>query len=65
MNESLKLFQDKFTQQMTELTNELNQQIKDEEEYMTNEVTRAHDRMAILEEMLKKEREDRIESLDT
>lgn len=50
---------------MNELSEELNTRIKDEEEYMSNECKRGHDRMAMLEEMITKEKEDRIESLDT
>lgn len=50
---------------MTDLTNQLNNRIQEETEYMSNEVTRGHNRMAMLEEMLKKERDDRIESLET
>lgn len=53
VNDSLKRFQDKFTQQMTELSNLLNQRIAEEKEYMTNECKRGHDRMAMLEDMLR------------
>ena len=32
---------------------------------MENERLRAHDRMAYIEDLVRKEREDRVESLDT
>jgi len=43
----------------------LNLRIKEETEYMESERVRGHDRMAYIEELVKKEREDRVESLDT
>ena len=39
--------------------------ITEETEYMENERVRAHDRMAYLEGLVRKEREDRVESLET
>lgn len=49
---------------MSDLTDQLNVRIKDEKEYMENEVTKGHDRMAALEEMIRQEREDRVASLE-
>jgi hypothetical protein len=50
---------------MNELTDELNTKIQEETDYMESERVRGHDRMAYLEELVRKEREDRIESLDS
>lgn len=50
---------------MLELSDQLNLRIREEEDYMESERVRAHDRLAHLENMLAKEREDRIESLDS
>ena len=65
VNDSLKRFQDKFTQQIVELTDALNTRLKEEEEYQKEQIRIGHERMANLEEMVKKEREDRIESLES
>ena len=50
---------------MNDLSDELTEKMNTETEYQTSEITRANDRMQMLEELLNKEREDRIESLDT
>lgn len=50
---------------MNELSDELNFKIKEETDYMESERVRGHDRMAYLEELVRKEREDRIDSLDS
>lgn len=51
-------------QMMADLDTELNTRVREETEYMESERVRGHDRMAHLEEMVKKEREDRISSLE-
>lgn len=48
---------------LAELTDQLNLRVKEETDYMEAERVRGHDRMAALEAMVSKEREDRIESL--
>ena len=65
VNESLKQFQDKFIALMNQLAGELNIRIEEETEYMEQERVKAHDRMAYIEELVRKEREDRVESLET
>jgi hypothetical protein len=50
---------------LAELTDQLNNRVREETEYMEDERVKAHDRMAALEAMVSKEREDRIESLKT
>ena len=50
---------------MADLDTELNTRVREETEYMESERVRGHDRMAHLEEMVKKEREDRIHSLES
>ena len=50
---------------MQELSDQLNKRLKEEKEYMESEIERGHNRMQNLEEMVNKERENRIESLDS
>lgn len=49
---------------MQDLTNELNQRIKEEEEYQQNEIKKGHDRMKFIEDLVTSEREDRVKSLE-
>jgi len=65
VNDQLKAFQDTYLKMMADLTDELNTRVKEETDYMEAERVRGHDRMAHLEHMLKQEREDRIESLES
>eukprot|EP00347_Sterkiella_histriomuscorum_P007515 403348623 len=65
VNDSLKQFQDKFIELMNQLSTELTDQIKYETDYMESERVRGHDRMQYLEDLLSKEREDRIDSLES
>jgi septal ring factor EnvC (AmiA/AmiB activator) len=50
---------------LQDLTDQLNTRVREETEYMEAERVRGHDRMAHLEQMVAKEREDRIESLES
>ncbi len=50
---------------MDDLREELNQIFDEETEYQHSEIKKGNDRMQSLEDMLQKEKEDRIESLDT
>lgn len=61
----MKVFQDKFNNQMAELTDELNRRLADEREYMDLEIYRAHTRMQRLEGKVSLEKTERIQSLDT
>ena len=65
VNESLKAYQDKYLRQMADLHSELTLKFDDETSYQHSEIKRGNDRMQMLEELLNKERDDRIESLDT
>ena len=65
VNESLKAYQEKYMQQMTDLRAEMNHVFDTENDYQNSEIMRGNDRMQELEDMLKQEREDRIESLDS
>ena len=65
VNESLKAYQEKYAQQMKDLNDELTVKFNDETEYQHSEIKRGNDRMQFLEDLLAKEKEDRIESLDT
>jgi hypothetical protein len=47
-----------------EMTDLLNFRVKEETDYMESERVRAHDRMQNLENLVKQEREDRIQSLE-
>lgn len=64
MNESLKAYQERYDQQMTDMNNELNTRYNNEKEHQTNEYKRGYDRMQFLEDLLAKERADRIKSLE-
>ena len=50
---------------LADLTDQLNTRVKEETDYMESERVRGHDRMAFLEELVRKEREDRISSLES
>ena len=65
VNESLKAYQIKYQKQMDDLRDELQTKFTEEETYQHNEIKRGNDRMHMLEELLAKERDDRIESLDS
>jgi septal ring factor EnvC (AmiA/AmiB activator) len=64
VNDQLKEFQDQYLKMMQDLTDQLNQRVKEETDYMESERVRGHDRMAFLENLIAKEREDRITSLE-
>ena len=64
VNESLKAYQDKYLTQMQNLHDELQSKFDTETDYQHSEITRGNDRMQMLEELLAKEKADRIESLD-
>ena len=49
---------------MSDLTDALNKKVKEETDYMEAERVRGHDRMQFLEDLVKKERDDRIQSLE-
>ena len=49
---------------MTDLDNELDDKFNTENKYQQDEYTRGYDRMQALEDMLAKERNDRIQSLN-
>ena len=65
VNESLKTYQEKYAQQMQDLHEELSNKYNVETEYQHSEIKRGNDRMQFLEDLLGKERDDRIESLDS
>ena len=65
VNVSLKAYQEKYLKQMQDLHDELNVKFSEETDYQHSEIKRGNDRMQALEEMLAKEKADRIESLDT
>ena len=50
---------------LADLTDELNTRVKEETDYMEAERVRGHDRMAHLENMVRQERDDRRESLES
>ena len=50
---------------MKDLDDELTVKFTEETTYQHSEIKRGNDRMQMLEELLNKEKEDRIESLDT
>ena len=64
VNDSLKAYQIKYDQQLHDLDVELGDTFDQEQEYQDNEYKRGYDRMFHLENMLKKERDDRIRTLD-
>jgi hypothetical protein len=45
---------------LADLTDQLNTRVKEETDYMESERVRGHDRMAFLEELVRKEREEKI-----
>ena len=65
VNDQLKQFQDEYLRLLGELTEQLNTRVKEETDYMEAERVRGHDRMAALENMVRQEREDRINSLES
>ena len=60
----MKEFQDTYLKMLADLTEQLNTRVREETEYMEAERVRGHDRMQHLENMVKQEREDRIQSLE-
>jgi hypothetical protein len=50
---------------MDDLKDELTTKFNDEENYQHSEIKRGNDRMQALEDLLQKERDDRVESLDS
>jgi hypothetical protein len=64
INDQLKQFQDDYLRMLQELTDLLNLRVKEETDYMEAERVRGHDRMQHLENLVKQEREDRIQSLE-
>ena len=50
---------------MAQLTEELTNKFNDETEYQHSEIKRGNDRLQDLENMVKQERDDRVESLNT
>ena len=61
----MKQFQDKFIALMNQLSDELTTRITEETDYMESERVRGHDRMAYLENLISKEKSDRVESLES
>ena len=64
VNDSLKAYQIKYDKQLKDLDTEMDNKFNEENEYQQSEYKRGNDRMTMLEEMLAKERADRIKSLD-
>lgn len=64
VNDSLKRYQKRYDEQLQELDQELEDKFNTEEDYQQSEYTRGYDRMQALEDMLAKERDDRISSLN-
>ena len=64
VNDSLKAYQIKYDKQLKDLDTELENKYNDENEYQMNEYKRGNDRMTHLENLLAKERSDRIQSLN-
>ena len=60
VNDSLKAYQIKYDRQLKELDEELENKYNEENEYQMSEYKRGKDRMTHLENMLAKERSDRI-----
>lgn len=63
VNDSLKAYQLKYDRQLNDLDTELDNKFNEENEYQTSEYKRGYDRMTHLENLLAKERSDRIQSL--
>ena len=64
INESLKAYNDKYERQMSDLNNELNTKHNNELIYQQSEYQRGYDRMSYLEDLLAKEKAERVRSLD-
>ena len=64
MNDSLKAYQIRYDQQLRDLDTEMENKFNTENEYQESEYRRGNDRMTQLENMLAKERSDRIQSLN-
>ena len=64
INDQLKQFQDDYLRMLQDMTDLLNLRVKEETDYMEAERVRGHDRMQHLENLVKQEREDRIQSLE-
>lgn len=63
VNEKLKIFQDKFTRQLNELSQALDKRLDEEKAFHAEEIKKGHERMENLEKDVIKEREERIKSL--
>lgn len=64
VNDSLKAYQIRYDQQLRDLDSEMENKFNTENEYQESEYKRGYDRMTHLENMLAKERNDRIQSLN-
>ena len=64
VNDSLKAYQQRYDEQLRELDQEMENKFNEENEYQQNEYKRGNDRMTYLENLLAKERNDRITSLN-
>lgn len=64
VNDSLKVYQIRYDQQLKEMDVEMENKFNTENEYQESEAQRGNDRMANLENLLAKERNDRIQSLN-
>ena len=60
----MKAYQDQYDRQMKETDEDLTNKFNTENQYQQDEYKRGYDRMQKLEDMLQKEREDRIKSLN-
>ena len=64
VNESLKAYQIKYAKQMSDLNDEMTEVFNTENEYQLSEIKRGNDRMKFLEDLLQKEKDDRVQSLN-
>ena len=60
VNDSLKAYQIRYDEQLKEMDTELENKFNTENEYQESEYKRGNDRMTHLEDLLNKERNDRI-----
>ena len=65
VNEKLKIFQDKFTRQLNELSQALDTRLDEEKTFHAQEIRKGHERMQNLEQAVVTEREERQQSLAT
>ena len=63
VNDSLKAYQIRYDQQLKEMDEEMDNKFNTENDYQESEYKRGYGRMSYLEELLAKERSDRIASL--